>query len=292
MKAAKEAMPPPPDPREASFFDTMAAVERSALARMVPRRWLPGWTELEEIDTRLAANAIDQQRMLDSLTSAQQELNGADPEHEQKLAQWFAGGKRGLRPPNRRPELKEQIAALQHESPALQMVRDKLFEERVRFVQKHRRRLVKDAERAKHKARNRIVAALAELAQARQELVECQQSAIWAALYPHDSLATMAPTLELVGGMKRVTLEALPGANQGAPAEGDYKLLRADADYQATLATVEQAAAIQGTMKGALSEREAGSAHPRGRVRARTQGEGAGAAAVPRGVGPRPTGVP
>lgn len=57
--------------------------------------------------------------------------------------------------------------------------------------------------------------------------------------------------------MKRIQAPRIPNVQVGLPAEGVFALLRADADFCAKVATVDQAAAEQGVTPRQLTGREA-----------------------------------
>jgi hypothetical protein len=80
---------------------------------------------------------------------------------------------------------------------------------------------------------------------------------VWAAIFPHEALASQPNTQSLVGAMKRIQAPRIPNVQVGLPAEGVFALLRADVDFCTKVATVDQAAAEQGVTPRQLTRREA-----------------------------------
>jgi hypothetical protein len=83
-----------------------------------------------------------------------------------------------------------------------------------------------------------------------------RETAVWAALYPSELLRTHAPSHVLVGGRAAEVERHLNIQNQ-LPTHGVLAVLRADAEHFSTVATVEQAAAMQGVSTGELKGDEA-----------------------------------
>jgi hypothetical protein len=143
------------------------------------------------------------------------------------------------------------------EHAAIDSLRTGVLEERIAFVERHRKRLVRDAEREAEQAQARYLEAVELLAQAREELVGLRETTVWAALYPSETLTTMAPSHALVGGRRRELEQHLPGVQGELPAHAVLAALRADAEYLAAVSTVEQAAAMQGITTAELTTRKA-----------------------------------
>jgi hypothetical protein len=91
--------------------------------------------------------------------------------------------------------------------------------ERIAFVEKNRKPLVRDAERETERARARYLELVDELAQVREDLVELRQTTVWASLYPNESLATLPRTMRSsAGGGRR--------PSRGFPASAKSRLTR------------------------------------------------------------------
>jgi len=255
VKAGNKAVAavPIPDPREHVNFQRLAGLgeQQSFLARISPRR--NRWPELVEIDERVADLDRRQEELRGELAGLRDRRDRADEDHAARLAAWLAGGKQEPRPLSEVRELEEAIVEVSAEFGAIDSLRERVLEERIAFVAKHRKRLVKDAERAIDVVRKRYLELVAELEQVREELIGLNESRLWAELFPSELLATYAPAVELVGGRRQVTLRHMHFAKQGIPANGTFALLRADAEHFATVATLDQKAAIEGVSTAELT---------------------------------------
>jgi Phage integrase family len=83
MSAKADAERPPSDPREAPFFDLFAAAERTALARILPRR--NRWADLLAFDERIADIEQQQARLNQELGELFEQQRTAGPDHEREL---------------------------------------------------------------------------------------------------------------------------------------------------------------------------------------------------------------
>jgi len=258
-QAAAEAIPKPPvpDPRAAPHFELLyGSDDARMMARISPRR--NRWPGLQEIDRRI--EEIDQQQaaMAAELQQTRELRQGAEARDRVAVADWLAARRVGPRPVSEPAELDERIAALQVEHDAHDIARARELEERVAYVRKQRKALVRDAERATEERRSRYLELVAELEQAREELIACRSSELWARLFPSESLATEPPYMNaLVGARLSVQQKHLPGVSAQLPAPSIFALLRADGQHLSSIATVEQAAAIQGVSTSKMSSREA-----------------------------------
>jgi hypothetical protein len=105
---------------------------------------------------------------------------------------------------------------------------------------------VREADRLVTETHARYLELLTQAEQTRQELADCRQAAIFAALYP-DSAAGQEPnTALLTGGLRRPVEQTLGVATQLA-AERVFQALRLDGDWLKGAATVEQHAKLQGS---------------------------------------------
>lgn len=238
---AAESIPKPPPPRP--FFDGLNE-QRRALARLSPRR--TSWPELGRFDERLEELDRRASEIAHELPLLHDQRRQAEQDHPARLAVWLAGGENGDRPEREAPKLQKRVEELQAEAAALDVLRDKVLEERVAFVEKHRRRLVKDADAAAQDAKARYLQLVDELSAARDDLAACRQSALWAALYPDASLQTEVPTAVVAAGLRRPVEAALPGWTGQVEAARLLELLRDDATVLADLRTNDQHAALLG----------------------------------------------
>lgn len=222
----------------------LATAETNAIRRLSPRR--NRWPELAELDARVAEL---EQRRGDTgtrLGQLREQLANAPREDADRLAEWEVGNRKGPRPEPTTIVLERQITEAEAEVAGLETAVSRVLAEKAAFVEKHRARLVRDADKATAEAHERVVQLLGELEQARDALVELRQSAVWAAVYPAESAGRgPRPTL-LAGGLRKPIAQTL-GINQQMNAAQLVDALRADADYWRNAATAEQRAAMGDT---------------------------------------------
>ena len=136
--------------------------------------------------------------------------------------------------------------------------RERISAERVAFVERRRKSLLREAAEESQRRLNRCLALIDKLEQERDELIAWRQTEIWAALFPHDSLASEPPYMNCIAGARlKIQSRHLPGVTNQLFAPNVFALLRDDAHHCATVATTDQAAAISGVSKAALSGEEA-----------------------------------
>ena len=217
----------------------LASQERSALQRISPLR--NRWPEVLAFDSRAAE--LDQRAAAASeeLRMVMEERNAAPEADARALAEWYADGERGTRPDPTGPELDRRIAELGRERDGLRAAADGVLQEKASFVEKHRKRLVRDADAHVTKLRESFEQLIDELARIRTALVEARGAAIWASVYP-DRAAGATPPTTVAGGVRRVLERA--GVQGQVDADRIFELLREDAGYLARALTQEQATAM------------------------------------------------
>jgi hypothetical protein len=233
----------------------LASQEQSAMLRIGPRR--NRWKELHDFEQGLVE--IEQRRtvLLEDLTALNLELANEPQRHTAALAEWMAAGEQGERPLSRVPALEAEKTERQAECDALGIRYDQMLRERAEHVQKNRRRLVADVDKQKQAAAAEYARLVDELQAKRQELLELRATELWCALFPSELLQLQPNTQNLAGASKRVQGPLLLGVEAPLPAANLFELLRADVRFCESVATVEQAAAIQGVSVAALTNREA-----------------------------------
>jgi len=253
LKAAQSIpVPPPPDSRDDPNFALLTGPEQSWWARLSPRR--NRWADVAAVDVRIADLDRAQQALHDQLADLHQRRQTADADHAARLAPWMADPQ-GERPQNEAQALDEQITDMSAEHQAIDIQREAVLREKVDLVERRRKSLVRDAERAVDTAKKRYLEAVAAVEAARAELVELNEARIWAAVFPSDTLTTMPPSHALVSG-RRVETER-NGFQTAVLATSVFSLLRDDAGVFAQVATRDQAALMQGTTTAALTGDEA-----------------------------------
>jgi hypothetical protein len=131
-----------------------------------------------------------------------------------------------------------------------------VYEEKAAYVEKHRKRLVREADKATREAHGCYMDALDALERAREELVESREQALWAELYPSDLAQVFPAWSQLATGLRK-PVEQTPGIKTVTTAASVIAALRADADVLREVATRDQAAAIRGVSAAKLTGREA-----------------------------------
>ena len=247
---------PVPDPRDNVNFQRLIPAEQRWFQRISPRR--NRWPEVADFDARLQDLDARQQRLHDELAELHGRRQRAADEDAAAMFAWMeAGQPDAAKPAPVAQELDDAIAQLSAEHAAIDFARAALLDEKVAYVEKHRKRLVRDAERETTKARDRYLSAIAEVERARDDVVELRQTTVWVSLYPSPSLQTVAPANDLAGGRRKETERHLPGAKFALPVAAILGLLREDAAYVASVSTVEQAAELAGISEGTLTGRHA-----------------------------------
>ena len=160
------------------------------------------------------------------------------------MTAWQLADGKSPRPEPTAPALEREIEAKKADRDAANAAAERVYEDKTRFVEKHRRRLVREAEKATQEARERYTRAIEEAEEARAELIDSRAAALWAALYPSE-LANQAPgdTAAVALNLRRPVEAALQITTRLAAA-GIFRVLRSDADYLAEAMSGNQAQAL------------------------------------------------
>ena len=214
----------------------------------VPRRLSPlrnRWPDVAQLDTRVAELEQRQAAVGAELAAASERLRNAPSTDAERLARWQLEGGNGPRPELEQPGLEETVKRLQQDYDGLTVAIGRVLEDKASLVERHRPRLVKDADRSVHTAHERYVALITETAAARQELAELRQAAVWARLYPDGSASHSPPQQVLAGGL-RAPVERTLGIAAQLQVEAVFNALRADGEWLRDAATPQQRAALEG----------------------------------------------
>jgi hypothetical protein len=183
------------------------------------------------------------------------------------LAAWTADTSK-RRPQPTVPALKAEREESVAEAEALGLRLTEILAEKERFVEKHRGRLVKDADEATAQARERCEQLIAQLRQARQELIEIREASIWAQLFPRAETSHGLPAAALMAGLRAPTSHLLVLTSQLA-ADAVFRALEADAQILTTLVAPGQVEALGGRTAGERCGRSPPRRAPRKRRRNR-----------------------
>lgn len=135
------------------------------------------------------------------------------------------------------PVIREQIRERQEEWEALTRATARVLAAKTEFVEKHRGRLVKEADSYASEAHARYLELVDQLADARADLAAKRSAAVWARLYPAEQ-AGRGPADTFAGGRKR-PLQAM-GLSANVEPGRVFDALRADAEWLADAASPEQ----------------------------------------------------
>lgn len=147
------------------------------------------------------------------------------------------GGAR--RPPEpSKPQLEQQIAAFENRHNALLRAAEEKATEKGRYVEKHRKTLVKEAEKRATEVRMEYERTIDQAGRFREELAELRAATLWAATFPDPSSTATIPVA--VAGGKRQAFERA-GIHGGAvvPARV-FELLKTDAQWLSTAVSRDQ----------------------------------------------------
>jgi predicted flap endonuclease-1-like 5' DNA nuclease len=179
--------------------------EQLAQRRISPRR--NRWRDIAEFDSRIASLEQKQTRLTDEISGLQEQRAQAEETDREALARWVAD-EAGPRPTPTLPAIEERITELGAERDALTAAVANVLNEKAGYVERHRRRLVRDAEKARRRAVERFQAAVTAVEEARQEVADSVATQRWATEYPsEDADATSLRLHQLKGG--RLT-DAIP----------------------------------------------------------------------------------
>jgi hypothetical protein len=159
--------------------------------------------------------------------------------------------RRGSRPEPQADALEAAIKARQADFDGLTLAIGKTLEEKVDFVEKHRRRLREEADRDVEAAHERLAAAIEEVAEARDQLVDSRDMAVWAGVYPNGNTGVSPQTNLLAGGIVRAKRPqecayGVLGLVSQLRIDRVLDALRIDAAWLRTAATPEQRALLEG----------------------------------------------
>lgn len=194
-------------PNDERFPARLIREEGNALRRMSPRR--NRWPELDEFDRRTAE--IEGRRTM---------LAGRVAELDADIG-------------------RAELADLE----ALALRLTETLAEKERFVVKHRGRLVKDGDEATAQQRERCEHLIAQLREARQELIEIREASIRAQLFPREETSHGLPAAALMAGLRAPT-ERLLGLTSQVAADAVFRALEADAQILTTLVAPGQVEAF------------------------------------------------
>ena len=212
--------------------------ENPILRRFSPRRNY--WPDVAAYDERGRELQLRVAALNDEIARREQALTRARETDRAALTRWQLEDGKGDRPQPTVPAIEQEIAATKADRDAALAASERVFEDKAAFVEKNRRRLVRDADKATAEARARYERALEEAEQARAELVAAREASLWASFFPGE-LQTQQPDMAAIATNLRKPVEAALQVTTRLGAEGVFAVLRSDAEILATAMTREQA---------------------------------------------------
>lgn len=207
---------------------------------MSPRR--NRWPELDEFDRRTAEIEGRRTMLAGRVAELDADIGRAELADLEALAAWTADTSK-RRPQPTVPALKTEQEETAAEAEALALRLTETLAEKERFVEKHRGRLVKDGDEATAQQRERCEHLIAQLREARQELIEIREASIRAQLFPREETSHGLPAAALMAGLRAPT-ERLLGLTSQVAADAVFRALEADAQILTTLVAPGQVEAF------------------------------------------------
>lgn len=236
--ARPEQLPPAPTPT--SLPPRLIDDSRvSVFKRFSPVR--NRWPEVAEFDRRVEELEQRQSSLNDELQALSEQHRASVIADKQTLAEWVAS-ENGKRPTA--PAVEQRIEELKANRDALSHAVLRVLDEKAAFVEKHRRRLQKDAAKATEQAMERYQHLLGDVEQARSEALEARRSELWAQLYPSELVTQDVESRLLLGGLR---VKEIPWTKDRIEIEQVLAVLRADAAWTRQAQTPAQRAEIEGT---------------------------------------------
>jgi len=197
--------------------------ENPFLRRLSPRR--SPWPDVTAYDERALALGRRAAALNEEITGREEALVRAREADDEALTAWQLGDRKEPRP---EPTVPALAAA------------ERIYEDKQRYVERQRHRLLREEEKEVREAQERYERAIAEAEQARQDLVDCRTTWLWARFFP-DELAIQAPDMGAIATSLRKPIEAELQVQTRLDAAGLFRVLRGDAAILAQAMTHEQA---------------------------------------------------
>lgn len=209
--------------------------------RFSPRR--SHWPEVAAYDERAHELERRAAALSDEIAAREEALREAVAADREALTEWQLGDGKRARPQPTVPAIEQEIEAKKADRDAAHAARDRVYEDKARYVEKNRSRLIREADKATREARDRYAKAVEAAEQARADLVDCRASALWASLFPAEISNQTPDVAALAANLRRPVEAELQVANR-LPAVGVFRVLRSDADILAEAMTRDQALAL------------------------------------------------
>lgn len=210
--------------------------EGGPLRRFSPRK---SWPEVAAIDAKL--DQLDRQRMETGARIGQLERAVADAQLADKtaVAGWQMDGGKGQRPLASAPALEAELEQARADMDSFAIAEDRILRQKVELVERHRKRLAKDAAGARKHAVAGLLEAIRHVERAREEVVDALRSERWAREFPGEDANAGSLRLEFMRGGR--LSKAVPDVRTLTVATSVLEWLRDDAKWlDAVLADEEE----------------------------------------------------
>ena len=142
------------------------------------------WPEVVAYDERARELSQRVATLNDEIVAREEALGKAAEADREALTAWqLADGKRP-RPEPTAPAIEREIEEKKADQDAANAAVERVYEDKSRFVERHRSRLVGEADKATQGARDRYARAIEEAEAARDELIDYRAASLWANLFP------------------------------------------------------------------------------------------------------------
>jgi hypothetical protein len=142
------------------------------------------WRGLAKLDDKIDKLAHRQADAAASLQRVEESLRRAPEDDAHTLASWLAGGEKGDRPAASLYERERERDAARLLLDAIAVELDDALAERLAYIEKHRARMLEDAQRDVAEARDALLGHVRGLHELRDVLLTARETLAWAATYP------------------------------------------------------------------------------------------------------------
>jgi hypothetical protein len=189
-----------PDERLDPAWQLRSQTEQLGSKRTGPRK--NRWRGLAELDQRIAELEARQAALMGRVTDLDVMLGDAFNHDRQQLAAWVEAGERGDPPAATAPPLEREREQTRLLIEAAIAATESVYDERVRYVERHRGRMAKQARAEVEDARGRYLHLIGELRNARADLLDVAHALRWVELFPSENaVASIGVEAHLCAGL-------------------------------------------------------------------------------------------
>lgn len=171
-------------------------------ALRLPSRGGRRWKGVAAFDERVETIQRKQETLRVEAAMLRAGLATAEQADTERLAGWLDSGGRGDRPEPEVARIEQELERIDQDIRALDRLVDEALDQKVSHVDKHRRKLTREAAAEVERAHRRYTDAQHVLEQARTDLLEARRTQRWAEYYPDGQATTdtIRPPM-LAGGL-------------------------------------------------------------------------------------------